>query len=416
MTDTEAVPKTEDTKAANGKAEAAANGDKAENGAAKEEVKNGDSKEKKVEVNPEVLLAQVKRQLEHYFGDYNLPKDKFLKKTVEEAEEGWVSLDIMLKFERLAHLTMDKEILIKALKDSELMETDADKFAIRRLPSLPVPEFNDEYKKAMIAKTVYCKGFEKEKTTLDDLIQFFEKYTGVINVIWRTYPDNKTGERHFKGSSFVTFKDKEAAQKFLDAEEVKTPEGEALIRKWQQEYFDEKDKENEEKRKNRQNLKRENKKARDTLEASAGGDKGEETNKLELPTGAILVLDGFKNADTKREDIKAALKEKYEVNPDDAIAFVYFNKGEKEAKLRFSTENAAKDLSKKISESLKEGEKFSVSGDDLEVRAMEGQEETDFLNKCRADIAQQKGRNRKGHKRHSGRPGYKGPPKRQRQN
>jgi len=354
--------------------------------------------------------------LEHYFGDYNLPKDKFLKKTVEEAEEGWVSLDIMLKFERLAHLTKDKEILIKALKDSELMETDADKLAIRRLPSLPVPEFNDEYKKAMIAKTVYCKGFEKEKTTLDDLIQFFEKYTGVINVIWRTYPDNKTGERHFKGSSFVTFKDKEAAQKFLDAEEVKTPEGEALIRKWQQEYFDEKDKENEEKRKNRQNLKRENKKARDTLEASAGGDGGEETNKLELPTGAILVLDGFKNADTKREDIKAALKEKYEVNPDDDIAFVYFNKGEKEAKLRFSTENAAKDLSKKISESLKEGEKFNVSGDDLEVRAMEGQEETDFLNKCRADIAQQKGRNRKGHKRHSGRPGYKGPPKRQRQN
>merc|ERR1719414_2423932 len=288
--------------------------------------------------------------------------------------------------------------MIKALKDSKLMETNAEKMAVRRLPSLPVPEFNEEYKQAMIAKSVYCKGFEK--------------YDGVINVIWRTYPDSK-GDRHFKGSTFVTFEDKEAAQKFLDLEEVKNPEGEALIKKWQQEYFDEKDKENEEKRKNRQNLKKENKKAREALEASADGE--DNSNKLELPTGAILVLDGFKNAETKREDIKAALKEKFEVNPDD-IAFVYFNKGEKEAKLRFSAENAAKDLSQKISDSLKEGEKINVSGDDLEVRAMEGQEETDFLNKCRADIAAQKGRNRKGHKRHSGRPGYKGPPKRQRQN
>jgi len=339
-----------------------------------------------------------------------LPRDKFLKKTIEESEDGWVSLDIMLKFERLAHITTDKEVILKSIKDSKLLETDAEKMAIRRLPSLPVPEFNEEFKKANIAKSVYCKGFEKEKTTLDDLIKFFEKFDDVINVIWRTYGTGKD-DRHFKGSAFVTFKDKESAQKFLDVEEVKSPEGEVLVRKWQQEYFDEKDKENEEKRKNRQNVKKENKKAKEALEANE-----ENSAKIELPTGTIMVLDGFKNADTKREDIKNALVEKYEMKPEGELAFIYFNKGEKEAKLRFSAENAAKDLAKKITDSLKEGEKFTVNEDGLEVNVLEGQEETDFLEKCKADIAQQKGRNRKGHKRHSGRPGYKGPPKRQRQN
>ena len=55
---------------------------------------------------------------------------------------------------------------------------------------------------------------------------------------------------------------------------------------------------------------------------------------LSLPTGTILVLEGFKNAETKREDIKEALKTGFEVAPEE-VAFVYFNKGESDAKLRF---------------------------------------------------------------------------------
>jgi len=386
------------TAEADKKTEEAANGDKKT-----EEAANGDAKSD--------VLAKVKRQLEYYFGNYNLPKDKFLKETIKESEGGWVSLDIMLKFQRLAHITTDQDVILEAIKDSKLLEANTEKKEIRRLPSLPVPDFNEDTRKAHIAKSIYAKGFEKEKTTLDDLIKFFEPYEGVINVIRRTY--GKDTERFFKGSVFVTFTDKESAQKFLDLEEVKSPEGEVLVRKWQQDYFDEKDKENEGKRKARHNTKMQNKQAKEALEEKAE----EETSKLTLPTGAILVLEGFKNADTKREDIKDALKDKFEVKADEAIAFVYFNKGEKEAKLRFSSENAAKDLAKKISESLKEGEKFTVNEDQLEVKVLEGQEETDFLEKCKSDIANQKGRNRKGHKRHSGRPGgYRGPPKRQRNN
>jgi len=360
------------------------------------------------------INAEVLRQMDYYFGDFNLPKDKFLKNAIEEAKDGWISLDVMLKFQRLASITSDKDVIMKAIKDSDILETNEEKQEVRRKPSLgPIPEWNDDTKKENIAKSVYCKGFEKEKTTLDDLLKFFHQYEGVVHVVRRTY--GKDNERFFKGSTFVTFKDKESAQKFLDVEEVKSPEGEVLMRKWQQEYFDEKDAEYKEKSKARQDKKKQNKQAKEVLEAKeeeAEGKKGGE--ELELPTGTILVLEGFKNADTKREDIKDSLKNGYEVKPED-IAFVYFNKGESEAKLRFSKENAAADAAKKINDSLKEGEKLKIKEDEIEVKALEGQEEKDFLEKCKQDIAQQKEKARRGHKRHGGRGGFRGGnPKRQR--
>merc|ERR1719334_1887146 len=349
------------------------------------------------------INAEVLRQMDYYFGDFNLPKDKFLKNAIEEAKDGWISLDVMLKFQRLASITSDKDVIIKAVKNSVILETNEEKQEVRRKPSLgPIPEWNDDTKKENVAKSVYCKGFEKEKTTLDDLLKFYHQYEGVVHVVRRTY--GKDNERFFKGSTFVTFKDKESAQKFLDLEEVKSPEGEVLMRKWQQEYFDEKDAESKEKSKARQEKKKQDKQAKEDLEGGKEAGDGAPTKsegELSLPTGTILVLEGFKNAETKREDIKEALKTGFEVAPEE-VAFVYFNKGESDAKLRFGAENAAKELAKKITESLKEGEKFKVKDDELEFKVLEGQEETDFLEKCKSDIAQQKDKARRGHKRQGG--------------
>ena len=83
--------------------------------------------------------ADILWQMEYYFGDFNLPKDKFLKAQIDEAKEGWISLDIMLKFQRLANLSTDKELIIKAAKNSEILETNEEKLEIRRNPSLPIP-------------------------------------------------------------------------------------------------------------------------------------------------------------------------------------------------------------------------------------------------------------------------------------
>merc|ERR1712002_739448 len=135
-----------------------------------------------------------------------------------------------------------------ALKKSvdTLIEVDLENKKIRRNPEIPLPESEDDETKKL--KTVYLKGFEKTNTTLDDLLGFFAKYDNVIHVNRRTWIDRKDDSRNFKGSVFVTFKDKASAEAFMALESVKNPEGEELVRKWQAEYFEEKSKELEEKR------------------------------------------------------------------------------------------------------------------------------------------------------------------------
>ena len=75
-------------------------------------------------------------------------------------------------------------------------------------------------------------------------MDFFKgKYENVIHVCRRTWRDPKTNQRNFKGSVFVTFKNKESAEKFMAIETVKNPEGEVLVCKWQADYFKEKQEE-----------------------------------------------------------------------------------------------------------------------------------------------------------------------------
>eukprot|EP01046_Picozoa_sp_COSAG06_P099818 COSAG06_NODE_45937_length_351_cov_0.583333_1_plen_67_part_10 len=48
----------------------------------------------------------VLQQVEFYFGDANLPKDKFLKKQIkaDPENEGWVSLDVVATFKKMKAL------------------------------------------------------------------------------------------------------------------------------------------------------------------------------------------------------------------------------------------------------------------------------------------------------------------------
>ena len=70
---------------------------------------SGDHNPTKPTISTEELEAKIVRQIEHYFGDYNLPRDKFLKETIKE-DDGWVPMDTMLKFQRLAALSADAKV------------------------------------------------------------------------------------------------------------------------------------------------------------------------------------------------------------------------------------------------------------------------------------------------------------------
>ena len=102
------------------------------------------------------LEAKICHQIEYYFGDFNLPRDKFLKEQIK-LDEGWVPLEIMIKFNRLNRLTTDFNVIVEALSKSkaELMEISEDKTKIRRSPTKPLPEVTDEYKNDVKNRSVY---------------------------------------------------------------------------------------------------------------------------------------------------------------------------------------------------------------------------------------------------------------------
>merc|ERR1740131_338542 len=85
------------------------------------------------------------RQVEYYFGDFNLPRDKFLQEETK-SDDGWVTMETMLKFKRLSELSKDEKVIVDALKQSKagLLEVSEDGSKIRRDPAIPLPENTEE--------------------------------------------------------------------------------------------------------------------------------------------------------------------------------------------------------------------------------------------------------------------------------
>ena len=254
------------------------------------------------------MEKKIIRQIEYYFGDFNLPRDKFLSEETK-ADAGWVSMETMLKFKRLVELSADSAVIVAALKKSKagLMEVAEDNKKIRRNPEIPLPENTVESKAALEARTVYVKGFDLEATTLDELLDFFnETNNNVVSIQMRNYSVGKGKDKEwkFKGSIFITFKTPEAATEFVDNKDW-TYKDKQMILKFQKNYLEDKAKEYEEKKKGK----------------SKGGKKEaepvkqEEVEEFKLAKGAVLKLTGL-GGEVTREDIKEVLKDKFEVNID----------------------------------------------------------------------------------------------------
>lgn len=62
---------------------------------------------------------------------------------------------------RLSSLSKDFNVIVEALRKSKagLMEISEDKTKIRRSPSKPLPEVNDQYKNAIKNRSVYIVSF-----------------------------------------------------------------------------------------------------------------------------------------------------------------------------------------------------------------------------------------------------------------
>lgn len=110
-----------------------------------------------------------------------MQRDKFLIEQIK-LDDGYVPLTVMLNFKILASISSNASTILKSLEDSELMEISEDQTKIRRSPKFPLPEYNEEYKKAQEERTAYVKGFPLT-SDLDLVKNFLEPYQPFENII-----------------------------------------------------------------------------------------------------------------------------------------------------------------------------------------------------------------------------------------
>ncbi|KAF5890721.1 lupus La protein, partial [Clarias magur] len=330
------------------------------------------------------LEKKVAEQIEYYFGDHNLPRDKFLKEQIQ-LDDGWVTLETMLKFNRLKSLTTDAAVIVESLRKSTtgLLEISEDQTKIRRSPSKPLPDYNEEYKDALKQKSIYMKGFPLD-TTLDDIKDWLSDKGHVENIHMRKGP-----QKTFKGSIFAVLESEEAAKAFVARDDVKQFKGNDMIVLIKEEYFAKKA---EERKQGRADAKA---RARSEKEEKQKQAEMEEMKSLDEQRGCVLKFSGELNQ-VSREDF-------HKVFADHAqIKWIDFTRGAKEGTILFRSDakmalqkaqEAAGDSGLKIKD---EAVQWEVLAGDAELETLkkiiESQQES--LNKRKGGRGGHRGRGR----------------------
>lgn len=159
----------------------------------------------------------IRKQVEFYFSDSNLPMDQFLLNKVGGSLNNPVELELIRTFKRMRHFE-PLEAIIEALKTSKTVNLVDNDTKIQR--KQPLAKALDEgintdqlrvYEDKAMPRSVYVKGFGPEiPSTQFDIEAFFANY-GPTNAIRLRRTDDKL----FKGSVFVEFENEELAASFL---------------------------------------------------------------------------------------------------------------------------------------------------------------------------------------------------------
>ncbi|KAI1431140.1 hypothetical protein GGR50DRAFT_681040 [Xylaria sp. CBS 124048] len=153
--------------------------------------------------------VEIRKQVEFYFGDSNLPEDKFLWEQVGGGENKPVLVSLIANFSRMRRFK-PYEAVVKALKGSNFLIVDGPEGeeTIRRKNPIDTEKRNKREE-----RSVYVKGFGNEtSSTQFDIEAFFGQYGQFDSVrLRRAEPP----QRAFKGSVFVEWSDKETADQFM---------------------------------------------------------------------------------------------------------------------------------------------------------------------------------------------------------
>lgn len=127
-----------------------------------------DKEEPPYEKPDDDLCEKIVTQVEFYFSDANITKDKFLLKHVKRNKEGFVSLKLISSFKRVKHLTKDWRQVAEAIeRKSNRLEVNDLKTKVRRLEALP------EYDETTPSRTVVALNLPMDRPTIEGVAEIF---------------------------------------------------------------------------------------------------------------------------------------------------------------------------------------------------------------------------------------------------
>ncbi|XP_026524494.1 la-related protein 7 isoform X1 [Notechis scutatus] len=171
----------------------------------KETTEQRKEREKKKRSRVKQVLSDIAKQVDFWFGDVNLHKDKFLREQIEKSRDGYVDISLLISFNKMKKLTTDRKLIARAVKSSSVVELDLEGIRIRRRQPL-----GDE-PKDVDGRTVYVELLPKNVNH-----GWIERVFGKCgNVVYVSIPRYKTSKDP-KGFAFVEFETKEQAEKAIE--------------------------------------------------------------------------------------------------------------------------------------------------------------------------------------------------------
>ncbi|KAM4611737.1 la-related protein 7 isoform 2-T3 [Polymixia lowei] len=161
--------------------------------------------EKKKRSRVKQLLGDIKKQVEFWFGDVNLNKNRFLRQIIEDSRDGYVDISLLTNFNQMKKLTTDIKLIARALKNSSIVEVNLEGDKVRRQHPI------GEAPKDVDSRTVYVELLPKD-VTHSWIERVFAKCGNVVYISIPRY--RTTGDS--KGFAFVEFEREEQAQKAIE--------------------------------------------------------------------------------------------------------------------------------------------------------------------------------------------------------
>ncbi|XP_013187799.2 la-related protein 7 [Amyelois transitella] len=165
-----------------------------------EGTKQESSPRKRVRHRKKQLYENILKQMEFYFSDANLNKDRFLGELIKK--EPFVPLEIFLKFNKIRSMTQDINDIVKAMKNSTILELSEDKTKVKR--QTPILPYDADQ------RTVYVESIPVTASR-EWLERVFSDYGRVAYI---SLPKFKNSQR-IKGYGFIEFSKPEEAQKCI---------------------------------------------------------------------------------------------------------------------------------------------------------------------------------------------------------